>query len=101
MRSDTFRDRVNAQPGNLLFRFSLGQALFQEGRPADALPHLELCAAGRADWLLPRLLLGQACLQLSRPDDARRWLREALDLAIAQNHDDPAADCRRLLAELD
>jgi Flp pilus assembly protein TadD len=100
MRSASFRDRVAAQPDNLLFRFSLGQALFQEGHAAEALEHLEKCAAGRADWLMPRLLLGQACLQLNRRDDARRWLVEALDLAIAQNHDDPAAECRHLLSEL-
>jgi FimV-like protein len=100
MRSAGFQEKVKAQPDNLLFRFSLGQALAAEGRADEAIEHLEKCAAGRADWLMPRLFLGQAYLQTGNPESARRWLREALDLAIAQGHEDPEAECRKLLAEL-
>jgi Flp pilus assembly protein TadD len=101
MSVETFRQRVAAQPDNVLFRFSLGQALWREGRAAEAVEHLEKCAAGRADWLVPRLLLGQACQKLGRPVEARCWLEEALARAEAQGHEDPAEECRRLLAELE
>jgi Flp pilus assembly protein TadD len=66
----------------------------------EAVTHLTTCAAGRSDWMLPRIILGQACLQLGRRDEARRWLREALELAQAQAHEAPAEECRHLLAEL-
>ena len=100
MRSASFQEKVQAQPDNLLFRFSLGQALLAEGRAAEAVEHLEKCAAGRADWLMPRLFLGQASLSEGKPAEARRWLQEALALAVAQGHEDPEAECRKLLEEL-
>jgi len=100
MRSDIFRPRVDAEPGNILFRFSLGQALFEEGEFEASIGHLEKCAASRADWLIPRLLLGQAYFRMGHHEAARQWLSDALALAETQSHDDPAAECRRLLAEM-
>lgn len=100
MRSARFQTLVDQQPENELFRFSLAQALIEEGRPADAIPHLQRCAAKKADWMVPRILLGKALLATGRRDDARRLLEEALRLAIEQQHEDPEAEVRALLAEL-
>lgn len=100
MRSQQFAALVSQQPANTLFRFSLAQALLNEGRPAEALPHLETCARSRADWMVPRILLGKTLASLGRPADARPWLAEALKLAIEQSHEDPERDLRELLAEL-
>ena len=36
----TWQNKVAAAPDNLLFRFSLGQALHHADDPARALPHL-------------------------------------------------------------
>ena len=97
-RSAHFAALVAKQPDNALFRFSLAQALLSEKREADALEHLELCARSKADWMMPRILLGKTLLNLGRTADAQPWLEDALQLAVAQDHQDPAAELRTLLA---
>jgi len=99
-RSQHFAALVARHPENELFRFSLAQALLNESRPADALEHLAACAGRKPDWMMPRILLGKTLLGLGRKAEARPWLEEALQLAERQNHDDPAAEMRALLAEL-
>ncbi len=101
MRSEDFRKKVEAAPENRLFRFSLGQALFEEGAYAEAVEHLEFCCEQQSDWMMPRILLGQALMRLQQTDEARRTLESALQLAIAQKHEGPEAELRALLAELD
>ncbi len=83
-----------------MFHFSLGQALLEEARPADALPHLEHCAKQKADWMMARILLGKALLALGRREEARPILADALKLAIDQDHETPEAELRALLADL-
>jgi uncharacterized protein HemY len=100
MRSETFRQMVASAPQNELFRFSLGQALFEEESWQESLPHLEFCRDRRSDWMMPRILLGKALLQLNEREKARSVLEEALRLAIAQNHEAPEAEVRGLLADL-
>jgi predicted Zn-dependent protease len=98
-----FTALVASQPENPLFRFSLAQALDAAGDPATAAAHYRLCAAARADWMMPRILLGKALLLTGVPADratARPVLEEALALAIAQDHQDPAAELSALLASL-
>lgn len=99
-RSAIFRDKVEQEPDNPLFRFSYGQALFQEGRYAESIEQLETAAASRDDWMLPRILIGRALIEAGRSAEARPWLEHALSLAVAQQHDDPAAECRALLSEI-
>lgn len=99
-RSAHFAALVARQPDNELFRFSLAQALLNENRPADALEHLEKCAGRKPEWMMPRILLGKALVGLGRKAEARPWLESALQLAIAQAHDDPAAELRTLLQEV-
>lgn len=99
-RSVHFAALVARQPDNELFRFSLAQALLAEERPADAVEHLAFCARKKPDWMMPRILLGKTLLSLKQLPAARPWLEEALQLAIAQTHDDPAQELRNLLADL-
>jgi predicted Zn-dependent protease len=100
MRSARFETLVAQQPENELFRFSLAQALIEESRHADAIPHLQFCAERKADWMMARILWGKALIATGRPIAARPLLQEALDLAIAQNHETPEAELRALLADL-
>lgn len=93
-----FEVLVARQPENELFRFSLAQALVAADRGADAIPHLEFCVNRKADWMLPRILLGKELLKSGQPAAARPLLESALQLAIDQDHDDPAAELRALLA---
>ncbi len=99
-KSEIFLPKVEAKPDNLLFRFSLGQALYEEGATAAAIPHLQRCADSRDDWMLPRILLGKSLLQIGRDAEAEPILKAALELAVAQHHDDPAAELRTMLADL-
>lgn len=99
-KSEIFLPKVEAKPENMLFRFSLGQALYEEGTVADAIPHLQRCAESRDDWMLPRILLGKALLQENQSEAAKRILEKALELAIIQHHDDPAAELREILSDL-
>ncbi|MDP0497173.1 MAG: tetratricopeptide repeat protein [Verrucomicrobiota bacterium JB024] len=100
MKIDLLRQRLAADPHNPLFHFSLGQALFQEGQWDEAIDHLRVCADGRADWMLPRIMLGKAYAETGQPAAAVPYLQEGLKLAIVQHHDDPAAEARALLAQL-
>jgi predicted Zn-dependent protease len=99
-RSQQFADLVAKQPENELFRFSLAQALLNEQRPVEALEHLERCALKKPEWMMPRILLGKTLITVGRRSEAKPWLEAALQLAIAQDHDDPAAEMRALLADL-
>lgn len=99
-RSEQFTALVAQQPDNELFRFSLAQALLAENRAAEAVPHFEICANKKADWMMPRILLGKALVGLGRRAEAKPWLEGALQLAIDQTHEDPERELRALLAEL-
>ena len=99
-RSQSFAVLVAQQPQNDLFRFSLAQALLTEGRPAEAVEHLTACALKKPEWMMPRILLGKALLGLGCRAEAKPWLEEALQLALAQDHEDPARELQALLAEL-
>ncbi|MEY3958890.1 MAG: hypothetical protein RJA37_1493 [Verrucomicrobiota bacterium] len=99
-RSEFFRERVAADPLNPLFRFSLGQALLNEGAPDEAVEHLSWAAASRADWMVPRILLGKALLALGRRPEARAAFEDALRLAVTQGHEEPEVELRGILAGL-
>ena len=48
--------------------------------------------------MLPRILLGKLLLKSGQTDRARRLLEDALQLAIAQDHEDPAAELQAIIA---
>jgi predicted Zn-dependent protease len=100
MKSQQFEALVRANPENELYRFSLAQALEREGRGPDAIPHYEWCCARKADWMVPRILLGKLLIGAGRRDEAKVKLREALALAVEQQHEDPESEVRGLLADL-
>lgn len=99
-KSEIFLPKVHAKPDNMLFRFSLGQALYDEGDTASAIPHLQKCADSRSDWMLPRILLGKAMLQNGQDTTAKSILETSLQLAVEQHHDEPAAELRSILSDL-
>lgn len=99
-RVEQFQALLVGQPENVMFRFSLAQALLAEKRTLEALPHLEACARDRSDWMVARILLGKALLELGRTAEAKPWLEQALQLAVEQHHEDPEREMRALLAEM-
>jgi len=94
-----FESLVARQPDNELFRFSLAQALITAGRTTEAELHLAICIAKKPDWMIPRILLGKQLLATGRQTEATPILQEALRLAIAQDHEDPAEELRALLGQ--
>ena len=99
-QSEIFLPKVQANPENMLFRFSLGQALYEEGAIAESIPHFKKCADSRSDWMVPRILLGKALLQNQSPEQAKPILEDALKLAVEQKHEGPEAELRGLLEDL-
>ena len=99
-KSEIFLSKVETQPDNMLFRFSLGQALYEEGAVSESVPHLQKCADSQDDWMLPRILLGKALLQDGNPEQAKPILENALQLAIEQNHEGPEGELRAILDDL-
>ena len=99
-KSDIFQSKVEAQPDNMLFRFSLGQALYEEGDFKRSIPHLKLCVESREDWMLPQILLGKALIYIGSEAEAKYFLETALELATTQKHDDPVNELRSILSDL-
>ena len=98
--SDIFQSKVVSQPENKLFRFSLGQALYDEGDMEAAIPELQFCADSRDDWMRPRILLAKALIDIGRNTEAKSILKTALNLAITQHHEGPKDELRCILADL-
>lgn len=96
-----FQSMVAEDPDNELALFSLGQALLEAGRAAEA----EGCFA-RACALQPDLMMGyyrrgECLLQLGRYDEAKAMAERTRELAIAQNHVGPRADAEEMLEEIE
>lgn len=99
-RSEIFKAKAATSPENLLFHFSLGQALANEEKEADAIMPLQRCVDGRSDWMAPRILLGRCLIDQGQVKAAAEVLNEALNLAVAQGHEDPENEIRDLLSEI-
>jgi predicted Zn-dependent protease len=99
-RITRFRDLVAQQPTNELFRFSLAQALDAAGELTEAETHYRSCVGAKADWMLPRILLGKLLLKTDRASEAKPLLEDALQLALDQDHEDPAAELQEILRDL-
>lgn len=98
-RIQQFRGLVASQPANVLFRFSLAQALEAAGQGDEAIEHYRLCAEGRRDWMMPRILLAKALLRSGQKAEARPILEDALALAVEQAHEEPERELRALLED--
>lgn len=101
MRSEKFRQLLESKGDNPLLRFSLGQALLEEDQVDSAISELQICAEGNSEWLMPKLLLGKAYVLKKESTEARKWLAEARELSLKQDHDEPLEEIQRLEAELE
>lgn len=99
-RITRFQDLVTKHPDNEMFRFSLAQALDAAGETDAAQKHYEICVAAKTDWMLPRILLGKLKLKAGDKTGAKPLFEDALQLAIAQDHEDPEKELRALLKNL-
>jgi len=101
MKSARFQPLVESNPDNEMFRFSLAQALFDEGSLDEAISHFSVCIKMKPDWMLAHILLAKAHIQLGNSELALPLLKHALQLAREQNHKDPEAEIQALLHDLE
>ena len=99
-RITRFEKLLAEHPYSEMFRFSLAQALEADGQSSAAITHYRTCVAAKADWMLPRIQLGKLLLKSGDPIAAKPLLEDALQLAIAQDHEDPAMELQALLTDL-
>lgn len=100
-RVELFRRKLKGNTDNLLFRFSLAQALFDEAEFSEAEETFRLCLEEKEDWMLALLFRGRCLIELERFDDAIDALRLAVNAAVEQNHEDPEREARVLLEQLE
>jgi len=70
MKSSKFKDLVSRNPNNELFRFSLGQALMEEGHPIEAIEAFSYCLEKKPDWMMAAILKGKCLLAANREAEA-------------------------------
>jgi uncharacterized protein HemY len=95
-----YEQMVQQHPQNELGRFSLGKALFDTGRFAEAKEHLNVALHKKPDWMVVQILVGKCDLALGDKAAAKAAFQCALDLAIAQHHEGPQAEMEQALADL-
>jgi predicted Zn-dependent protease len=87
-------------PDNDLSRYNLAQAHFDAGQLAEAAEHLQPLCAKKPDWMVVHILLGKCLLTAGQPAEARRFLEQARQLAVAQYHEGPLEELTELLKTL-
>lgn len=95
-----YQAKVSEKPESELLRFSLGKALVDAGRHAEAERHLRVALGKRQDWMVVVLLLAQCALKRGDKVEARSLYERGLQLAMEQHHDGPADEARAALTEL-
>lgn len=100
-RTARFRAMTDDDPENELAWFSLGQALFDAGRFADALTAFAHATRLQDDLMMAHLRQAQCLCELGRPAEARPFALKTRALAIAQNHEGPREDADDLLEGID
>ena len=91
---------LKARPTDELLQFSLGKALYDAGRFNEAEGHLRIAFVAKADWMVVAMLLAKIALHKNDLAAARVWYQKGLELAVAQDHEGPEAECRAELAKL-
>jgi len=76
-----FEKALALKPDMVAARYGRGVLIYQEGKPAAALPDLEYAAQHQPDNAKIQDRLGQTLLSLDRPADACPVLRKAVELA--------------------
>ena len=97
---DKFAAIVAKHPENELGRFSLGSALLEAGRFAEAEPHFAKALALKSDWVVAAILRARCLIRLGRAAEARPLLATARQHSIAQRHEAPVEEIDEILAEL-
>lgn len=93
-----FAHTVRIRPDSAAARYNLGNALFRQGRPAEAIDHLRRALTLRPDYALAHDGLGVALYTAGRVEEAIEHFQRAVDLdpGNADPHHHLAVALRRL-----
>ena len=91
------RQKVLSFPHNSFFRFSYAQLLAKKNHAEEAIEQLSLCLKVRDDWMMAALLKAKLEISLDRNEDAELSLIKTIELAKAQDHQDPLDEASDLL----
>jgi Flp pilus assembly protein TadD len=92
---------LKSRPEDELLHFSLGKALYDAGRMAEAEVNLRVALGLKPDWMVVTMLLAKIALERDDETEARLLYQKALTLAIDQQHEGPEEEIRAALAKLD
>ncbi len=96
-----FAAMVSDDPDNELAQFSLGQALLDAGRPAEAEACFRAAYTIQPDLMMAWQRRAECLMTLKHYEEAREMAQRTLELAIAQHHAGPRADAEELLEEIE
>jgi tetratricopeptide (TPR) repeat protein len=77
-RATLWRDTIAKNPGSFLAHCNLGGILLEEGRAAEALPHLTEAVRLKPDMHEAHGSLGRALVELGRAEEGKAHYREAI-----------------------
>ena len=97
---DKYEGLLEQRPNDELLRFSLGKALYDAGRSAEAEIQFRAALEAKPDWMIVTMLLAKIALQNNDRVQAKALYEKGLELAIAQDHEGPEEECREALAKL-
>jgi Flp pilus assembly protein TadD len=95
-----YKGLLNDRPNDELLHFSLGKALYDAGRVPEAETHLHTALELKPDWMVVTMLLAKIALQRDDKPAAQTLYRQALELAITQDHEGPEEEIRVALEKL-
>jgi tetratricopeptide (TPR) repeat protein len=99
-RISFFENKLELEPDNIFYRFSLGQVLFEQKIFEVALPHFQKCVESKPDWLIAHMFLAKSEIELKNYSSARSSLTKAINLAEEQNHETPLEEAEGLLSDI-
>ena len=100
-RIASFQEKVEKNPKQVFFRYSLAQAYFEEGEFVKASSEFRKCLDVRPDWMMASLFVGKAEMEIGNLQIARQFLEMTVSLAEEQAHEDPMIEAKQLLEALD
>ena len=63
-RIASFKEKVEKNPNQVFFRYSLAQAYFEEGAFEQASAEFRKCLEVRPDWMMASLFVGKAEMEI-------------------------------------
>ena len=100
-RIASFQEKVDKNPKQVFFRYSLAQAYFEEGKFEKASSEFKKCLKVRPDWMMASLFVGKAEMESGNLKVARQFLEMTVSLAEEQAHEDPMMEAKELLEAID